>query len=293
MLYIINGYQLQFVNDSTYIFNDSKAAKIPNEVLFQFLTELRQQKHLEISESELEKLATSYQLPLEQLKKLLINQLDILRPLAARKFRHIYLDVDDNQISELLFNTFKDDYHVHVVSKEFHKYEKASLVIFYRNNYSNPEFKEIYPDLPNDVYVITAGVLHKILVIDNLYFKDSGLPSHVSNMHQLLAFLNSNMPATKDNWLLFYRSMVKENVDVFPDPQLNDCQRGFVAYTLYQFASQYTQFWKAPTPLDKINWFWHADLTSFNVHQEVAVHSAFSEFDMNIDLTHLKQSELV
>lgn len=292
-MYIINDYQLQSVNATTYIFNDTKAAKIPNEVLCQFLSELRQQPQLEISEADLTALATSYQLPLEPLKTLLISQLDILRPLAARKFNQIYLNIDDAQVRELLSNTLQAHYPVHIVPETFHDYEKASLVIYYRNNYSNPVFKAIYPNLVDDVYLVTAGVIHKILVIDNLFFKDSGLPTHLSNMHQLMAFLDSNIPATKDNWLLFYRSMVKNKVDTFPEPSLNDCQRGFIAYTLYQFVNQFTQFWKAPTPLDKINWFWHADLTSFQVHQEVAVHSAFSEYDMRLDLTHLKQPELV
>ena len=50
--------------------------------------------------------------------------------------------------------------------------------------------------------------------------------------------------------------MLLNKVDEFPEPKINACQKAFVAYALYQFASQYTHFWKAPTTLDKINWFW-------------------------------------
>ena len=166
-----------------------------------------------------------------------------------------------------------------------------SLVIFYRNNYSSHDFKRFYHHLPDDVYVITAGIIHNILLIDNLYFNQSGLPTHVSNLHQLMSFLNSELPSTKDNWLLFYRSMVKNNIDTFPDPKINSCQQGFVAYSLYQFISQYTHFWKNPTPLDQINWFWHVDLSSFNVHKEVAIHSPFSEYDMKLNLANIKLPE--
>ncbi|MDI9817799.1 MULTISPECIES: hypothetical protein [unclassified Legionella] len=290
-MYLINDFQLQTINSASYIFNDSKAAKIPNDTLYQILETLKQQKQLEINETSLEAIATRHRVPLEQLKHVLITQLDILRPLAFRKFHNLYLNVDDPQICGLLSETFQAQYTIHVVKQEFRDYKPSSLVIYYRNNYSNPDFKRIYHDLPNDVYLITAGLLHKILVIDNLYFNDSGLPTHLSNLHQLMAFLNSDMPATKDNWLLFYRSMVKNNVDVFPEPVVNACQKGFIAYSLFQFASQYTQFWKAPMPLDKINWFWHVDLTSFSVHQEVAIHSAFSEYDMKLDVNHLTQTE--
>ncbi|WP_131782793.1 hypothetical protein [Legionella gresilensis] len=292
-MYIINEYQLQTVNSTTYIFSDTKAAKIPSKVLYEVLKELQQQQKFEISESALLALATRFQISLEQLKFVLINQLDILRPLASRKFRKIYLNIDDTLIGELLSDSFQDTYHVKNVTKDFSDYDKESLVIFYRNNYSSPEFKQLFQDLPDNVYLITAGIIHKILVIDNLYFNDCGLPTHLSNLHQLMAFLNSDISVTKDNWLLFYRSMLKNGVDVFPQPSVNACQKGFVAYTLYQFASQYTHFWKAQLPLDKINWFWHADLTSFNVHQEIAIHSAFSEYDMKINSTHLKQAELV
>ena len=223
----------------------------------------------------------------------MINQLDILRPLSARKFSSIYIDSNDGLVSQLLQETFQTQYHVYLVEDNQPIYTKGSLVIFYRTNYSSVEFKALYQHLPDDVYLITAGVLHTVLAIDNLYFNGSGLPTHVSNLQQLAAFLKSDLPATKDNWLLFYRSMLLNKVDEFPEPKINACQKAFVAYALYQFASQYTHFWKAPTTLDKINWFWHVDLTSFNVHQEVAVHSTFSEYDMKLNLSKIKQPELI
>lgn len=291
-MYIINDYQMTLVQSDTYIYTDNKAAKISNPLLNKILADLQQQDKFEISEEDLLGLAQQYQLNIEQLKNILIQQLDILRPLVSNKFSTLYLNVDDPLICSLLKDSFKDRYPIQMVSHDFKDYQSGSLIIFYRSNYSSPDFKRLYHQLPDDVYVITAGIIHKILLIDNLYFNGSGLPTHVSNLHQLMAYLNSELPATKDNWLLFYRSMVKNKVHEFPHPKINACQQGFAAYALFQFASQFTQFWCAPTPLDQINYFWHVDLTNFNVHREVAIHSPFSEYDMKLNLAHLQQPEL-
>jgi McbB family protein len=292
-VYIINDYQITLIKSDTYIYSDNKAAKISNQILSQIFLELQQKDKLEISEDDLLDLANKFQTNHEQLKKILIQQLNILKPLVSKKFSTIYINANDSLVSSLLSDSLKDRYHVEVVAENFVDYKSGSLLIFYRSNYSSHDFKRMYHNLPDDVYVITAGIIHKILLIDNLYFNGSGLPTHVSNLHQLMAYLNSELPATKDNWLLFYRSMVKNNIDEFPNPRINPCQQGFVAYALLQFASQFTNFGSSPTPLDQINWFWHVDLTSFNVHREVAIHSPFSEYDMKLNLANLKQPELV
>ncbi len=114
--------------------------------------------------------------------------------------------------------------------------------------------------------------MHKLLVIDNIYFKNSGLPTHFSNLHQLIAYFKSDIPATKNNWFLFYRELLKNDYETLPDTEINDCQRGFIAHSLHQFISQFTNLWRPATTLDKINWFWQVDLSSFTVHQEVAIH---------------------
>ena len=291
-MYLINDYQLTSIQSDLYIYTDSKAAKISNQILRQVLSDLQQKDKLEMSEEDLEQLAHQYQINMEQLKTILITQLNVLRPLTSKKFTNIYLNIDDALVSMLLKDSFTDRYQVHVVPTNYTDYASGSLVVFYRNNYSSRDFKRLYHHLPDDVYVITAGIIHKILLIDNIYFNHSGLPTHVSNLHQLMGFLNSDLPATKDNWLLFYRSMVKNNVEEFPEPKINTCQQGFVAYSLHQCMSQYTHFWKAPTPLDQINWFWHIDLTNFSVHREVAIHSVFSEYDMKLNLANVTLPEL-
>lgn len=290
-MYVVNDYQLKTIEENTYVFSDSKALKISHPVLRQILTDLRLSPRYEVSEETLSTYSETYNINLDTLKQILIDKLDVLRPVALRQFSTIYIDSDDELVTRLLNDTFSTRHQVQLISS-IDTCAPGSIIIFYRNNYSNTDFNSIYSMLPDNVYLITAGVMHKILVIDNLYFNHCGLPTHQSNIHQLTAFLRTDLPASKDNWLLFYRSLLHNAQDQFPDPELNACQQAFVAYALYQFTNQYTNFWKAPMVLDKINWFWHVDLTSFHVHQEVAIHSAFSEYDMNINHLNLNHLEL-
>jgi McbB family protein len=281
-VYVIDDYQLIESKTEVFLTNFSKAVKISSHALNKILNELKQQEKMQISEEALKNLAATHAVNLDVLKNILLHQLKILKPLMSRKFSTLYIDTDDALISELLGNTFNQHYICRIVEKPM-VLEPYSLVIFYRNNYSNADFKEVHARLPNKVYLITAGLVHKLLIIDNLYFKNSGLPTHFSNFHQLITYFKSDIPATKNNWLLFYRELLKNNYESFPNTQVNDCQRGFIAYGLYQFTSQFTHFWGPAMTLDKINWFWQIDLTNFTVHQEVAVHSPFSEFDMKLN----------
>lgn len=292
-MYIINDYQLIETESQLYLSNYGKGAKISNQNLAAILATLKQQERLEITPEALEKLANSYDIDTEALKKLLITQLQVLKPAQSRKFPAIYINSDSTLVADLLEETLSKHYQCFKVSEEWTEFKANALVIFYRKNYSHADYKKLYRTLAEDVYLITAGVLHKLLIIDNLYLKGSGLPTHFSNLHQLLTYLQSDIPATKNNWLLFYRELIKQNIEEFPDPELNACQEGYIAYCLYQFVSQFTHLWGAPMTLDKINWFWQADLTNFSIHQEVALHSPYSEFDMRVNVKQLQTAETV
>lgn len=291
-MYIINDYQLIETDLQLYLSSYGKGIKIPSQTLKSVLYALKNQPLLEISQEQLTALATTHGVEMEALKKVLISQLNVLKPMQARKFPVIYINSDDPLVAQLLQETLAKEYNCQCVPLPQRHYSPSSLVIFYRKNYSHADFKTLYRHLPPQVYLITAGVLHKLLIIDNLYYKGSGLPSHFSNLHQLIGYLKGDIPATKNNWLLFYRELLKQGSDQFPDSPVNPCQQGYIAYCLYQFAAQFTYLWGAPTPLDKINWFWHVDLSHFTVHQEIAVHSPFAEEDMRIELSN-RQEERV
>jgi McbB family protein len=236
-------------------------------------------------------LASEYQIEPEALKNVLCKQLYVLKSIPNIKIPLISINSDDELITKLLQETLEKEYKLEILPESSREFKKDSLVIFFRKNYSDPAFQTVYQNLDEDIYLITAGVLHKLLIIDNLYFTGSGLPTHFSHLHQLICYLNSEIPATKNNWLLFYREMVKNSMDQFPMPELNSCQRAYSAYCLYQFISQYTNLCGIPTTRDQINTFWHADLTNFSVYTDAALHSPFSEYDMKINLQNLKDRE--
>lgn len=292
-MYVINQYQLVALTSEVYFINSNIGAKIPNPKLSQILAALKQFNKYECTEEQLAALAAEFQVDLAALKKVLIEQMNVIKPRLEQKIPLIYINSDDNLVASILQETLLKEFNVQVLAENEQHFNDNAMVIFYRNNYSHAAFKTLYQNLGENVYLVTAGVLHKLLVIDNLYVAGSGLPTHFSNLHQLMAYLNSDIPATKNNWLLFYREMVKNSMEQFPDPEINSCQRAYVAYCLYQFVSQYTNLWNTPTPLDQINCFWHADLNSFTVHSEAALHSPFSEQDMKLDLKKLAELETI
>lgn len=287
-MYSINDYEISISEHDVYVFHETKAAKISNTLCLFILNNLKARAIQEISEQELILLAEQAKVDLSQLKKLLIDQLDVIRPLYQRKFESVYINCDDSLIANLVSDSLSKHYKVHIVADDFFDFTENSLVFFYRNNYTNTEFNTLYRTLNKKVYVITAGVVGKLLVIDNIYFKGSGLATHVSNLHQLLNYLEHGLEVGKDNWLLFYRTLLKSKLNTFPEPSINACEQGFVAYCSYKFISQFTDFWAAPLTTDQLNWFWHVDLKKFSVHKEVSIHSPFSEFDMNLNLDNLK-----
>lgn len=292
-MYAINEYQLVTLPSDVYLTNSAIGAKIPNPKLTKILDALKQCEKSQCSEMQLNALASQYEVNLITLKKVLIEQLNVLKPIPTQKIPRIYINSDDALITDILLETLEKEFTVHVVSEETRDFQNDSMVLFFRQNYSHTAFKTVYQNLGENVYLVTAGVLHKLLIIDNLYYAGSGLPTHFSNLHQLMAYLNSDIPATKNNWLLFYREIIKNSLEQFPNPQINSCQRGYIAYCIYQFMSQYTNLWNTPTPLDQVNCFWQADLTTFTIHSEAALHSPFSEYDMKINVKHLKELETV
>ena len=292
-MYIINDYQLIQTASELYLSNYHKGVKIPSSALAAILHALKQQEKLEISEEQLTWLAEMHHIDFSSLKKVLMNQLNILKPMQSKKLPKLYINSDDALISELLLSTLAIEYACEVVAESTYDVQGPAMFIFYRKNYSSAAFNTLYQQLQKDVYLITAGMVHKLLIIDNLYLKESGLPSHFSNLHQLTAYLNSDIPTTKNNWLLFYREIFNRQLDAFPEPIVNACQRGYIAYALHQFVSQFTNLWGAPMLLDKVNWFWHVDLCSFSVHQEIAIHSPYAEQDMRISIMQEKKEELV
>lgn len=292
MKYMIDDYQLIKTDDTLYLGNYGIGAKIPNEHLGQILATLKNQAKLEIQDEALVELATSHNINPEKLKEVLIDKLNILKPHSSRKCDKIFINTDDVMMAEMVQDGLSKEYEVEIQSDNQYDYPAKSLVLYFRKNYSHQDFKQLYQNLPDNVYIVTAGIIHKTLIIDNLYFNHSGLPSHFSNLNNLLACVHNDIAITKNNWLLFYRQLMKKDIDTFPDPQISKSQTGYIAYCLERFLAQFTNFWKLPTTLDEVNWFWHVDLTSFSVNREVAIHSPYSEYDMNLDISKLAEKEV-
>ena len=264
-MYVISAYELVDICSESYFLSCSLGAKIPSSTLTHILSALKAQEKREISEKGLLDIAQQYEVDINELKQILISKLHILKPLSSRKIPSIYLNSDDELVEKLISDTLRSDYNVHCCPNDFLDFQTPSLVIYYRQNYSDPDFKHVHHALMDNVYLITCGVIHHQLVIDNIYFNHSGLPTHFSNLHDLMQHSGSN------DSLSFYRGLFKDKIETFPTLSLNACQRGYIAYSIYQFIARFVTFNGNPTPHDAINWRWQVDLLKFELKKEVAI----------------------
>jgi McbB family protein len=288
-LYIINDFQMVCWDSNYFLSHYNKAMRIPGVKLAEVLIQLSKRPTLEISESELMTMATSHGINFDDLKSALMNKLGVLQKKSSRMFEHLYINSDDDLVTSMLSDGFKRSYKIHTMAGDDFALNSPALLLMYRNNYTHADFKKVYRSLPDNVYLITAGVIHRILVIDNVYYKGSGLPTHFSNLNQLLAGMHSQLSITSNNWLLFYRALLKTGMTNLPEPELSSSQKGYISHSLSRFMNQFTDFWKQPTLLDDLNWFWHIDLNSMSVYREIATHSPFSEYEMNLNLENLQR----
>ena len=270
-MYIINAYEIIDICSASYFLSCALGAKISSHALTQILIALNKQEKREITEKKLMDMALLHEVDIQELKQILISKLHILVPLLSRKIPSIYLNSDDPLVEKLICDTLKMEYNVHCCPTDFLDFQTSSLVIYYRQNYSDPDFKPIYPALMDDVYLVTCGVLHHQLVIDNIYFNHSGLPTHFSNLHYLMMDSYSDGLLSKKDSLSFYRGLYKSQIETFPTLSLNPCQRGYIAYSIYQFLARFIKFDSPLTPHDAINWRWQIDLLTFGVQKEVAI----------------------
>ncbi len=85
-MYVINEYQLVSVASDVFLTNFNIGAKIPNPKLIEILTRLKQFERSECTEAQLALLASEYQVDLTALKKVLIEQLNIVKPAYATEY---------------------------------------------------------------------------------------------------------------------------------------------------------------------------------------------------------------
>lgn len=271
-MYVINAYDIVDICSESYLLSSVMGAKISSSTLTQILMELDRQEKREIKEETLLAMALHYEVDIQELKQILISKLRVLVPLLSRKIPSIYLSSDDELVENLIGDTLKNEYSVYRCPMDFLDFQAPSLVIYYRQNYADPDFKKVYHALADGVYLITCGVLHHQLVIDNMYFNHSGLPTHFSNLHHLMRDSSKEAPVlSKTDRLSFYRGLYQRQIEVFPRLSLSPCQRGYIAYSIDRYLARFLKFDGQPTPHDLINWRWQVDLLNFGVQTDVAI----------------------
>lgn len=287
-MYLIKAFSLIDICADHYLLHLSISAKISSETLRNILYALKQQKKNEITEQQLIRLANTNGVDFEALKHTLSSTLRLIKPLLPRKFQQIYIQADDELVSTLLRETLQTHYTVGDYSTINQNQPAPSLLIYFRQNYSDPDLNLIQQTLPDQIYLITCGVIHDQLILDNLYFNRSGLPSHADHLAQLLA--------EQDTQLAFYRKLIDRNIHELPLLPLNSCQRGYIAHAIHQFVTRLTHFDDRPAAFDTLNWRWRIDLSSFDIQKEIAKSMGPDLVDIDSEVyddilsTHAKQA---
>jgi McbB family protein len=268
-MYTIKEFRLFDINSCHYLLNRTLNAKITSETLRQILVTLDQQIKREITNEELNNLAEKHAIEVSELKHTLISKLRLIKPILSRKFPRIYIDIDDPLISRLLCDTLKSHYDISHDIPVQDTLSPPALLICYRQSYFHPDLNDIEKILPDKIYRISCGIVHDQLILDNVYFNQSGLPTHADHIRHLLA--------QQKNELIFYRQFMTKNIAHYPVLPLNDCQRGHIAYAVYQFAARFLDFDTPPVTFDELNWRWHVNLSTLDVRKEIAIHHAKEE----------------
>ncbi len=287
-MYLIKTFSLIEVCSDHYLLNPSISAKIPSVTLRDILFALEQQEKHEITEEQLHCLANKYAVDFTELKHILLSTLRLIKPLLPRKLRHIYIQTDDELVATLLRETLETHYTVLDYSTINPNQPTPALLIYYRQNYSSPDLKAIQQTLPDQIYLITGGVIHDQLILDNLYFNHSGLPTHADHLAHLLT--------EQDESFAFYRKLIERDIHEFPLLPLNACQRGYIAYAIHQFIKHLTHFDDHPATFDTLNWQWRVHLSTFDIQKRITkpmradlIHVDTEVYD-DILNTHAKQA---
>ena len=283
MEFIINKFLAVDIKNSLLIYNKKIGVNLKSPEINYIIKKIQNHKSGVIQDQDLKVIASKSSVNYEALIDFLVNKIYILYPRTERMFKNVILDIEDELIYNILYNTYSSEFSVKSSSEYSYTDEETSLTIFYRNSYLSKDYSEIYNRIKKNDYIITSGTLASNLIIDNIYFANSGLPTHFSGVNNCLAAIDNELSITKNNWLLFYRELMKNDLDEFPVIDPDSSQKAYISYCLRQFANQYTSFWTYPTTLDMVNWYWNVDLNSMEITKEVALHSPFSEQDMNLE----------
>ena len=110
---------------------------------------------------------------------MLTYELCILYLRGSNKIKKLALDINDPLIHDLIESHFNDLVTIIPFSNIDDAYgKKDQFILCYRQHYNDVYFSEALSRLAYEQYIITAGIGHQILHIDNLFSKHSGLPSH-------------------------------------------------------------------------------------------------------------------
>ena len=275
MKFVFKPYALYQMEGHTYCYTHQTSAKITHPPLIHFLETIAQQKLDLFTQEEIELLLQRYSLHHDSTLKFLMENLRILTWHDEEQFQNLYIFSDNAEVKEALTQEFFKHYGITVIvhDRPSSINKPKSLVLLFNEHYQEQHYKDLY-SLPhlNDTFFITAFLVDKYLIIDNLYNKQKGVPCHFCNVNHLKTTAITSPEIQHFSWLIFYRQLLKGKENFFPATPLTVMNKHLVVYTLCQYIKRYLDPAAHELWHDNINEFWHVDLERNQIEKEAATH---------------------
>jgi len=275
MKFIVKPFSLYQTSTSSYCYTPQASAKLTNSNLVNLLRYV-QTNHIDyLQQAELEQLTQQFGLESTPVMKFLIEQVKILLIHDEQRFKHFYLMSDNKNIQAVLFEEFSKHYGLNVIKKDDFNPIKTpqSLVLLFNQAYTESQFKQLYQlDCPADTYFISSYLADKYLIIDNIYNKDKGVPCHFCGLNHLRTTVTTSPDVQNFSWLVFYRNLLKEGLNIIPSPPVTVLTEAFIVSALGKFLKQFLDHSTRELLQDNTSEFWHIDLEKQRFEKEAAIH---------------------
>lgn len=257
-----------------YYYSIAVSAKITHEKVAVFLSHLARLRLKEIKQRDLIDLFQRYNLD-TNIQDYLQQQLQLFVPIASDRFEHLYVISDNPSLGHDLCAECITGYGLDVMGSDaaIPISTRNSLIVLFNQNYRRSNFTSIYQSSRQpDSYFVTAYIIHKYLIIDNIYNCSKGVPCHFCNFDRRVNNLMANPISQKTSWYNFYQSVLQTKADIVPVIPMTKAREGIILFSLVRFIKAFLATYKPSMYLEEVNESHCIDLETGDVAKNASVH---------------------
>lgn len=235
--YRIQPFRLTVLEpDFAYVYTQYLSCKTKSKHFIQFLETLSKNDIRHVDAAQLETMVFSHKLSYGEVFDFLHDKLKIIQVIHKEPFLELAVHSD----SDLVSNTMKGCFEKHHALRCLSFNDDASfsrndvLHAIFITDYDNKKIGLAYEKAnQTDSYFITAYLIHKYALIDNVYIPSKGLPCHFCFLERMKLRVKNNVTVrdmSSSTWMHFYEDIIHENEDFVPHLPITDIQLNFVLF---------------------------------------------------------------